>query len=144
MAALARRPAPARTAFDEVLRWETPVQTFFRTTSRAVEIGGVTIGADEKVLLFLGAANRDPRKWEAPDQLDIGRNTAGHVALGQGIHVCVGQMIARLEAEMTVRRPSPSALRRFEIDGEARAPPEQHAARLRDAADQDSPLGRAS
>ncbi len=107
----------ARSAFDEVLRWETPVQTFFRTTSRPVEIGGATIPADAKVLLFLAAANRDPLRWERPDQLDIGRNTAGHVALGQGIHVCVGQMIARLEAEV-VFQAFARRVRGFELDGE--------------------------
>lgn len=109
-------PRLARTAFDEVLRWETPVQTFFRTTSRAVDVGGVTIPADEKVLLFLAAANRDSRKWQAPDTLDIGRNTAGHVALGQGIHVCVGQMVARLEAEVLFQAFA-KRVSRFEIDG---------------------------
>lgn len=106
-----------RTAFDEVLRWESPAQTFFRTTAREVEIGGVRLGADEKVLLFLGAANRDPSRWAEPDRLDVTRNTAGHVALGYGIHVCVGQMIARLEAEMLFAAFA-ERVERFELDGE--------------------------
>lgn len=108
-------PRLARSVFDEVLRWETPVQTFFRTTSRTVEVGGVTIPAEEKVLLFLASANRDPRKWDAPERLDVGRNTAGHVALGQGIHVCVGQMIARLEAEL-IFTAFAKRVARFEIE----------------------------
>jgi 4-methoxybenzoate monooxygenase (O-demethylating) len=90
----------ARTAYDEVLRWESPIQTFFRTTTREVEIGAVAIPADAKILLFLASANRDPRRWDDPERFDIGRRATGHVAFGAGIHLCVGQMLARLEAEM--------------------------------------------
>lgn len=93
-------PAVWPKAFEEVIRWETPTQTFFRTTSRDVEVGGVTIPEGSKVLLFLGSANRDPERWNDPDKFDLTRNAAGHVGFGSGIHVCVGQMIARLEAEM--------------------------------------------
>jgi 4-methoxybenzoate monooxygenase (O-demethylating) len=93
-------PAVARTAFDEIIRWEAPVQTFFRTTSRAVEIEGIRLEPDRKVLLFLAAANRDPRHWDNPDRLELRRKTLGHVAFGSGIHVCVGMMVARLEAEL--------------------------------------------
>jgi 4-methoxybenzoate monooxygenase (O-demethylating) len=93
-------PALLRCAFDEVIRWEAPVQTFFRTTSRECEIEGRPIGRDEKVLLFLGSANRDPRQWQDADRLDLRRRSTGHVGFGSGIHVCVGMMIARLEAEL--------------------------------------------
>jgi cytochrome P450 len=92
-------PSLARGAFEEAVRYETPVQTFFRTTSRPVEIGGVRLGEGEKVLMFLGAANRDPRRWQRPDDYDIGRSTSGHVGFGSGIHQCVGQLLARLEGE---------------------------------------------
>jgi len=87
-------------AFDEVLRWESPVQTFFRTTTRPLELEGVAVPEGEKVLLFLGAANRDPRKWDEPDEFRVTRKPTGHVGLGAGIHVCVGQLVARLEAEV--------------------------------------------
>jgi 4-methoxybenzoate monooxygenase (O-demethylating) len=97
---LRENAALQRSAFDEIIRWEAPVQTFFRTTTRAVEIEGVGLEADAKVLLFLGAANRDPRRWDNPDRLDLRRQTLGHVAFGSGIHVCVGMMVARLEAEL--------------------------------------------
>lgn len=93
-------PALQRSAFDEIIRWEAPVQTFFRTTSREVAVEGVRIGPDEKVLLLLAAANRDPRRWDDPNRLDLRRKTMGHVAFGSGIHACVGMMIARLEAEL--------------------------------------------
>lgn len=98
--ALRDDPSRARAAFEETIRYEAPVQTFFRTTTRPVEIGGVTIDAGEKVLLFLGAANRDPREWDDADIFDIGRRASGHVGFGSGIHACVGQMMARLEGEL--------------------------------------------
>ena len=98
--ALRADPSRARAAFEEVVRFESPVQTFFRTTTREVEVAGARIPAGEKVLLFLAAANRDPRRWEEPDRFDIERRASGHVGFGAGIHACVGQMLARLEAEV--------------------------------------------
>jgi 4-methoxybenzoate monooxygenase (O-demethylating) len=98
-ALLRAEPSLARAAFEEAVRYETPVQTFFRTTTRPVELGGIAVGEGEKVLMFLGAANRDPRHWERPDDYDIARRTVGHVGFGSGIHQCVGQLLARLEGE---------------------------------------------
>jgi hypothetical protein len=98
--ALRDNPALLRPAFDEILRFESPVQTFFRTTTKPVELGGVALRQDAKILLFLSAANRDPRRWDAPETFDITRRASGHVAFGAGIHMCVGQMLARLESEM--------------------------------------------
>ena len=60
-------PRCVRPAFDEMLRFESPVQTFFRTTTRAAELGGVALPEDAKILLFLAGANRDPRRWETPN-----------------------------------------------------------------------------
>lgn len=88
-----------RIAFDEAVRWESPVQTFFRTATRDVEIGGAIIPEGRKILMFLGAANRDPRRWDDPDVFDLDRDPSGHVGFGMGIHQCVGQHVARLEAE---------------------------------------------
>jgi cytochrome P450 len=96
---LRREPNLIRNAFEEVLRFEAPVQTFFRTTTRAIEVGGVQLGEGEKVLLFLAAANRDPRRWERSDVFDISRRAAGHMTFGTGVHGCVGQSVARLETE---------------------------------------------
>jgi 4-methoxybenzoate monooxygenase (O-demethylating) len=93
-------PSLARNAFEEAVRYESPVQTFFRTTTREVEIGGHTNGEGQKVLMFLGAANRDPRRWENADSYDITRRTSGHVGYGSGVHMCVGQLVARLEGEV--------------------------------------------
>lgn len=97
---LRERPALARNAFEEGLRYDSPVQTFFRTTSRDVEIGGEVIPAHRKVLLFMASANRDPLKWDHPESFDVERSATGHVGFGAGIHACVGQMIARLEGEL--------------------------------------------
>jgi 4-methoxybenzoate monooxygenase (O-demethylating) len=93
-------PSLARQAFEEALRWESTAQTFYRTAGRATEIAGVPIEENTKVLCFLAAANRDPRKWPDPDRYDIARRPIGHVALGSGIHGCVGQAVARLEGEL--------------------------------------------
>jgi hypothetical protein len=98
--ALRADPQKARGAFEEVIRYISPVQTFFRTTTRAVDVSGVSIAPDQKVMLFLAAANRDPRQWEEPNRFNIRRRTLGHVGFGYGIHACVGQMVARLEAEI--------------------------------------------
>lgn len=95
-------PTLGKKAFEESLRWGGVVQTFFRTTSCDVAMAGGTIPEGSKVLLFLAAANRDPRRWDNPDAFDITRNTSGHVGFGFGIHQCLGQMVARLEAEAVV------------------------------------------
>lgn len=96
------KPGLAKMAFEEAIRFESPVQTFFRTTTRDVELGGIRLGEGQKILLFLGAANRDPRRWEQPDRFDVGRKAAGHVGFGFGIHGCVGQQMARLEGDVVL------------------------------------------
>ncbi|THD57499.1 cytochrome P450 [Phenylobacterium sp.] len=102
-AQLQARPELARPAFEEALRFESSVQTFFRTTTTETELGGVALPAGAKILLFLGAANRDSRRWEQPDRFDILRKTSGHVAFGYGIHSCVGQAVARMEGEIVLQ-----------------------------------------
>jgi 4-methoxybenzoate monooxygenase (O-demethylating) len=111
--------ALTRPAFDEVLRWESPIQTFFRTTIRPVDVGGVAIPQDAKILLFLASANRDARRWDDPERFDVSRRAAGHVAFGAGIHLCVGQMLARLEVEMIVAALA-ARVERIDIAGEPR------------------------
>jgi len=112
-------PSLARSAFEEAVRFETPVQTFFRTTTRPVELGGIAVDEGEKVLMFLGAANRDPRHWECPDDYNITRRTVGHVGFGSGIHQCVGQLLARLEGECLLSALARKA-RSIEITGPIR------------------------
>jgi cytochrome P450 len=114
---LRQEPTLARAAFDEVLRYESPVQTFFRTTTCPVEVAGVQLGEGEKVLLFLAAANRDARRWENPDRFDITRQASGHLAFGVGIHGCVGMAVARLEAEIVLSLLA-RKVEAIELDGE--------------------------
>jgi len=99
-AKLHANPALARPAFEEALRYESAVQTFFRTASRDCDIAGLPIPSDSKVLIFLASANRDPRQWPDADTFNIERRPAGHMAFGSGIHGCVGQVVARLEGEL--------------------------------------------
>lgn len=101
-ASLRADPTLIRRAFEESLRWESTVQTFFRTTTRDVTVGETVIPEGAKVLLFLAAANRDPRHWVAPERFDITRGTSGHVGFGFGIHQCLGQMVARMEGELVL------------------------------------------
>ena len=114
---------PARmikSAFEEALRLESPAQVMFRTTTGEVELGGVRLRANTKVGFHLGAANRDPRQWKDPERFDVTRQTAGvHRAFGQGAHVCIGQMIARLEAE-SVLGALLRRVRAIELDGPVR------------------------
>lgn len=99
---LRAEPTLRKRAFEEALRWDSTVQTFFRTTTRAVDIGDETIPEGSKVLLFLASANRDPRRWADPERFDITRVASGHVGFGFGIHQCLGQMVARQEAEIVL------------------------------------------
>jgi cytochrome P450 len=102
LALLNADPALARSAFEEAVRLESPVQTFFRTATRKVTIGDVALEEGAKLLMFLGAANRDPRQWERADTYDITRKTVGHVGFGTGIHSCVGAVLARMEGELVL------------------------------------------
>lgn len=93
----------ALSAFEETLRYTSPVQAFCRTAGRDTEVAGVKIEEGTKILCVLGAANIDPDKWENPERFDITRNAMGHLALGAGIHSCVGQNIARAEGQAVIR-----------------------------------------
>jgi hypothetical protein len=103
-------------AFDEIIRWDSPVQIYFRTTSCDVEIDGQAIPEGSKILLFIGGANRDPRQWDEPEKLNLRRRAMGHLSFGHGVHACVGQMIARLEAELIFEALA-NRVSRFELIG---------------------------
>jgi len=99
-AAIRTDDAKVRMAFEEGMRHGSPIHVVFRTTTQDTCLSGYELMPDTKVACYLGAANRDPRRWAAPDQFDIARDVHGtHLALGAGAHVCIGQMIARQEAE---------------------------------------------
>jgi cytochrome P450 len=92
-------PRLARPAFEEVLRFTSPVHSFCRTANQDTEVSGVAITEGTKILCVLGSANLDSEKWPNADTFDIQRRPTGHVAFGTGIHGCVGQSVAREEAE---------------------------------------------
>jgi 4-methoxybenzoate monooxygenase (O-demethylating) len=79
-------------------------------------VGQAVVPAGKKILMFLGSANRDPRAWEDPDRFDLTRNPSGHVGFGMGIHQCVGQHVARLEAESLLTAMA-KRFRRIELAG---------------------------
>ncbi len=88
-----------RPAFEEVLRFTSPVHTFCRTAGEDTEIAGFPVKEGTKVICVLGAANLDPAKWGDADKFRVDRRPAGHLGFGVGIHGCVGQNIARGELQ---------------------------------------------
>src|SRR6185312_15711084 len=93
------------TAVEELLRYDGPVEFgTWRFTTEPISVGGVAIPAGEPVLAVLAAADRDPSRFPAPDELDLGRPATGHVALGHGIHFCIGAPLARLEGRIAFER----------------------------------------
>ncbi len=102
-AILTREPERIREAIEELLRYETPVQNTARTTQTDVTLHGVTIPAGGRVALMLGAANRDPTRWENPGTLDFTREAKRHIAFGEGIHFCLGGPLARLEGRIALK-----------------------------------------
>lgn len=101
--ALRDRPGSIENAVEELLRFDSPVMiSTNRFSAEPIEVGGVTIPAGEIVLMSLGSANRDGRRFDRPDHLDITRELGGHVAFGHGIHYCIGAPLARLESEIAL------------------------------------------
>lgn len=97
----ARMPA----AVEEFLRLESPAQGLFRTTTREVEIGGVTVPEGARVMLHYGAANRDPRRFRCPVDVDLKRpELRRNLAFGKGIHFCIGAPLARLELRLALTK----------------------------------------
>ncbi len=97
-------------AIEETVRFDTPVQNLGRQTTRDVEIRGVTIPEDSRVIVSYGAANRDPEAFEAPDEYRPERSEKRHLGFGQGVHFCLGAGLARLEGEIALN----ALLDRFE------------------------------
>jgi len=110
-------PSLIRPAFDEIVRWAGPVQTFYRTVTEDTEFGGVRLPRDRKILLIMAAANRDPDHYADPEKFDVRRDARDQVGFGHGIHKCVGQMVAKLESEVMLQTWA-KRIRRFEIAGE--------------------------
>ena len=116
---------------EEVLRFEGPVKADFRLARVPVKIGNLDVAAGTTVMMLLGAVNRDPKKFENPNELVLGRkNVRDHLAFGRGIHSCVGAPLARAETRTSLERlfhhtsdirinekkHGPKGSRRFEYD----------------------------
>ncbi len=89
-------------AFEEAVRWEPPVTVILRQATRDTELAGVRIEKGADVALLLGAANRDHRKYERPDDFDMFRQVRQHVGFGFGVHVCLGMHLARMETRVAI------------------------------------------
>ncbi|ANN20097.1 cytochrome [Amycolatopsis orientalis] len=96
-------------AVEELLRYLSVADIFFRYATEDLELGGETIREGSTVIVSLLAANHDPRRFENPDTLDIRRNARGLLSFGHGIHQCLGQQLARIE----MRAGFEGLLRRF-------------------------------
>ncbi|GAA4660911.1 cytochrome P450 [Streptomyces chumphonensis] len=100
LARLRSEPALLAPAVDEFARFDGPAPLAIRRFPvEDLDIGGVTVPAGETVLLSLASANRDPARFEAPDALRPDAAGAGHLALGHGVHYCLGAPLARMETE---------------------------------------------
>jgi cytochrome P450 len=101
--------AVSRTALEEFLRFDSPLQLFERTATTDTEINGVTIRSGQKIAALLGAANRDTDVFENADSMDLTRESNQHIAFGAGIHFCIGAPLARLEMNISL----PALIERF-------------------------------
>ena len=101
-AKLRQDPALLPQAIEEMLRWVTPVMQFRRTAVRDTEVGGQAIRQGDKLVMYYGAANRDPAVFSDPETFDITRRPNPHLAFGTGTHFCMGSHMARLEMRVTL------------------------------------------
>ncbi|MFJ5680802.1 cytochrome P450 [Streptomyces sp. NPDC093097] len=96
-------------AVEELMRYLSVGDIFYRYATEDIELGGETIGKGSTVVVSLLAANRDPQRFDNPDTLDVHRKARGHLSFGHGVHQCLGQQLARVE----MRAGFDGLLRRF-------------------------------
>jgi pimeloyl-[acyl-carrier protein] synthase len=116
------RPELWGEAIEEIIRFDTPFQFVQRTATADIELDGATIAAGTQLILWLGAANRDPGAFVDPDRFDITRQNKRHLGFGGGIHACMGAPLARMQAELALR----AIVERLEHASLAAAPPVYH------------------
>jgi cytochrome P450 len=90
------------TATEELMRYDSPTQLVARTPDEIVEMGGKIMKPGDNIILYIGAANRDPEKFTEPDRLNLMRIENPHIAFAVGIHLCVGAALARLEVPIAI------------------------------------------
>jgi beta-dihydromenaquinone-9 omega-hydroxylase len=101
--ALREDPSLVPAAVNEALRFESPIQSFFRTTREPYRVGDVEIPRGERVQIVYAAANRDPSHYPEPDSFRVRRNPTDHVGFGGGIHYCLGASLAEMEGRAVLR-----------------------------------------
>ncbi|TSB31682.1 cytochrome P450 [Streptomyces benahoarensis] len=109
LAALRADPELTPGAVEELMRYLSVADMFYRYATEDIALGGETLPEGSTVVVSLLAANRDPRRFDDPDALDIRRNARGHLSFGHGVHQCLGQQLARIE----MRAGFDGLLRRF-------------------------------
>jgi cytochrome P450 len=92
-------PSLIASAFNEILRFESPIRAFGRRVGTATRIGDVDIDAGAQLLVIYASANRDERQWDSPDVFDVTRDARAQLGFGYGVHACAGQSLARMETE---------------------------------------------
>ena len=95
---------PTSAFVEEVLRFDSPVQMTSRRCPEPAQVGGVPTTPNDEIVTILGAGNRDPRRFTAPDTFDPARPDAGAISFGGGAHFCIGAALARLEANVAFLR----------------------------------------
>ncbi len=110
LAALREDPGLIPSAVEELLRFDSPVQVDMRSVLDDCDVNGFPLRRGDSVVMLLGAANRDPDRFEAPDRLDVRRGDQNHLAFGRGIHHCLGAPLARLEGRVVLE----ALIERFE------------------------------
>lgn len=121
--ALADDPSLVPGAVEEVLRWVTPLNNFFRVAGRDTAVGGQAVAAGDKVILLYASANRDEDYFDEPYRFDIRRSPNPHIAFGMGTHFCLGANFARMSLQIVfrelarrIRRPRLAAIPRYEAN----------------------------
>lgn len=115
---LRENPSYADVAFSEILRFDSPVQSFARVATRDIDLGeGVIVPAGDRAIMSFGSSNRDERRFPDPDTFNMLRRPLDHLGFGMGIHICAGQTLARMEGE-AVFRSLARKIKRLELTDE--------------------------
>jgi cytochrome P450 len=117
---LRRHPGLIDNAVEELLRFESPAQLHGRYTLEDIVVRDVTVPRGSKIIMLIGAANRDPDAFSDPERFDVRRERIHHVSFGHGTHYCLGAWITRLVARVTI----PMVLARYPRLGPVAEPPE--------------------